>query len=289
MVKHKLLTGFFLAGTCAFVSVAAADGGRLRGSIKDAPAAAPSYNWSGAYVGVLAGYGWGESAVRKSFDSSPTSYFIGDPDTPARFSAAGSRDIEDNGFSGGIQIGYNFQSGPIVLGVEGDLSYLGFKASRTTRVEYITPPVGNGIDMSDRVEADYLATLRARLGFASANFLAYVTAGLAFTDLKHTHRTDEWGFDALPACAPTSSNFCDLGAKSSGFKTGWTIGGGGEVAISRNWLLKAEYLYVDLGKVSSATAIYENAPPLTLQANSGIAHSADLTLHLARMGLSYKF
>ena len=82
------------------------------------------------------------------------------------------------------------------------------------------------------------------------------------------------------------NNYCAGGSQSS-FKTGWTLGGGGEFALNRSWTIKAEYLYVDLGKVTSTTSLF--TPAGAALANSKIGYSADLNLHIARVGLNYRF
>lgn len=274
----------------ALTCTAALADGAPRGSIKDRPLAAP-FNWTGFYIGGNVGVAIGSSDVANTFDPDLAGYWagVGGAATPGRFTNAGTGSLDDTSFTGGGQIGYNIQAGTLVYGIEADLNYLGYKNSRTARVDYFNPPGGTGVDINDQVSADYLATVRGRVGFASGNLLGYVTAGFAFTSLKHTHSVNEYGFDALPACAPGGNNWCDLGGSKSSVRTGWTIGGGGEYAFNRNWTFKAEYLYADLGKVSSSTSIFNNGPPLTAVPLSGIGHSADLTIHTARVGLNYKF
>jgi len=156
-----------------------------------APVLAPVYSWTGFYVGINGGGALGSSA----------------------WDSAGSRDI-GGGLAGGT-IGYNYQFGQAVAGVEGDIDWTDIDGSTTTNCPL-------GCKTSD----SWLSTVRGRLGYAADRFLPYVTAGAAFGDIRA----------ATPGFAAASSD-----------KTGWTVGGGLEAALVGNWTAKVEYLYVDLG------------------------------------------
>jgi outer membrane immunogenic protein len=277
--------GVAVVGALALASGALADGPG-RGSIKDARIAAP-FSWTGSYIGINAGAAFGESAVSNTFcNTNAAPCYFGSPGG-GRFTNAGSGVLDETSFTGGAQIGYNIQSGALVYGVEADFNYLGHKTSRTVRETYVAGGA-NGVDISDSVGADYLATVRARLGYAAGNMLLYVTGGLAISKLEHSHNVAEFGFSApVNVAGCFGLNWCDRGGSSSSMKTGWTVGGGGEFALNRNWTFKAEYLYVDLGKVSGSTSLF--TPAGAAIADSAIGHSADLSLHIARVGLNYKF
>jgi outer membrane immunogenic protein len=151
----------------------------------------PAYNWSGFYVGINGGGGFGNS----SWDST------------------GGFDVS-GGLVGGT-IGYNYQSGPAVFGVEGDIAWSNIRGSTTTLCA-----------LGCETRNHWLGTARARLGYAWDRFLPYVTGGAAFGDVE----ANTPGFP---------------GANST--RVGWTAGGGVEYAITNNLSAKAEYLYVDLG------------------------------------------
>ena len=157
-----------------------------------APAFVPPYSWTGFYFGINGGGGFGSS----NWDST------------------GSRNIT-GGLIGGT-LGYNYQFGHAVLGVEGDIDWADINGSN----QQCCPL---GCKTSDT----WLSTVRGRLGYAADRFMPFVTAGAAFGDI----RASTPGF-------PTSS----------ADKTGWTVGGGLEAALVANWTAKVEYLYVDLGK-----------------------------------------
>jgi outer membrane immunogenic protein len=156
-----------------------------------APAYAPAYTWSGFYLGVNGGWGFGRSA----WDSTDT------------FDTSG-------GVVGGT-IGYNYQIGQAVVGLEGDIDWADINGTTTTFCTL-------GCKTSDT----WLSTVRGRLGYAADRFMPYITGGAAFGNINATTP----GF-----------------AGGSATNAGWTVGGGLEFAIAGHWTAKAEYLYVDLG------------------------------------------
>ncbi|MBW5438079.1 porin family protein [Bradyrhizobium canariense] len=140
-----------------------------------------AYSWAGPYLGANLGYEWG------SVNNNPA---------------------KPSGFVGGVQAGYNFQTGPWVFGVEGEIQAAG--ADDTFAPWKFSNP--------------WFGTLRGRAGYAFSNVLFYGTAGLAFGELR----------------AQT------FGWTESHTSAGWTIGAGAEVGFAPNWSAKLEYLYIDL-------------------------------------------
>ncbi len=157
-----------------------------------APIVAPVYNWTGFYIGINGGGAFGTS----NWDST------------------NSFDIS-GGLIGGT-IGYNYQVGQVVFGVEGDIDWADING--TTNVAC---PLGC------KTSDTWLSTVRGRIGYAADRFMPFVTGGAAFGDI----RASTPGF-------PTTSKD----------NAGWTLGGGLEGAIVGPWTAKVEYLYVDLGK-----------------------------------------
>jgi outer membrane immunogenic protein len=163
------------------------------------------YNWTGFYIGINAGYGFGNS----TWTAPPVS-----PDP--------------KGFLVGGTIGYNYQVGSIVYGLEGDLDWSDVKGS-----------VACGA-FSCETRNEWLGTARVRLGYAFDRWLPYVTGGGAFGNIKASSTNP-----AIPGGSDTSF--------------GWTIGAGLEYAFLSNWSAKIEYLYVDLGSVDVGTAAVPNS------------------------------
>jgi outer membrane immunogenic protein len=192
----------------AFVSLAALTGAAAAADLPPpvapnyykAPAFLPAYSWTGFYAGINGGGGWGSSSW----------------DVPAtgRFDTSG-------GLVGGT-LGYNYQFGQVVAGLEGDIDWADINGTTTTAC----PP---GCKTTD----NWLGTFRGRLGFAADRFMPFITGGLAFGDIQ--------------ASAPGVAGVDNTNA-------GWTLGGGLEMSIVGNWTAKAEYLYVDLGHTNCGTS-----------------------------------
>lgn len=139
------------------------------------------YSWMGPYVGANVGYQWGETTKN--------------PTEPA-------------GIFGGLQLGYNFQTGQFVLGVETDI--------QLSAADDVFAPW--------KFANPWFGTARARAGFALNNILVYGTGGLAYGAIRADN----------------------LGLSETRTGAGWTIGAGMEVGLTPNWSAKVEYLYLDL-------------------------------------------
>ncbi|MDO9412023.1 MAG: outer membrane beta-barrel protein [Pseudolabrys sp.] len=113
----------------------------------------------------------------------------------------------NGGGLGGGQVGYNWQAGNTVLGIESDIGWGNLKPS------------------ASGVQQDWLGSTRARLGLAVGRFLPFVTGGIAYGDVN--------------AMQPAGTG--------STKRTGWTAGAGVEYSLSRNWSAKVEYQRLDLG------------------------------------------
>jgi outer membrane immunogenic protein len=253
--------GFVLAGSAAMPASAA--------EISPAPVykTAAVHNWTGVYIGVHQGYALsGGQPVQVS--SLPSPVATGQADFDVRF--------DSKGFLGGGQAGYNWQVSPTwVVGVEADLSYSSVKGkARFTEITSfgVPAPPGSFQDVSEKL--NWLGTLRARTGFlANDRTLLFVTAGLALGSVKYS------GFQDLG-----DPMFQYAGAVTK-TKLGWSIGGGGEWAMSSNWSAKVEYLYYDLGDetiVQDRVAVIPNDP-------FKIVSTFETKGHILRAGLNYRF
>jgi len=200
------------------------------------------YNWTGFYVGIEGGGGWGHS---QHFTSAFPVDFSG------TFNVSG-------GLIGGTA-GFNWQTGALVLGVEGDFAYAAIKGS-TAGIQAPFCPDGTALANCTTSLRNF-GTVRARAGYAWDRYLPYVTGGLAFGQIYGAS---------------------DPGDVNSGTKTkaGWTIGAGIEAALSRNWSAKIEYLYADFG---TASGVFIRPSP-------GInPFDVKLNTNIVRGGLNYRF
>jgi outer membrane immunogenic protein len=191
MMKQFLVPSIVLS---AFVvsSAMAADLPIRKGEPAPPPAAA-IFDWSGIYVGGHIGYGYADADIAGLAQ-------------PLR--------LESEGFLGGAQGGWNYQTGRFVLGAELDFSFADINSNNsnvTGNVSSSTP---------------WLATATTRLGYTWDRFLVYGKVGAAFAQFDY--------------------NVNNLTASET--LVGFTVGTGLEWAVSGNWSAKAEYNYLDFGR-----------------------------------------
>jgi outer membrane immunogenic protein len=231
------------------------------------PAPAPvftvsPFSWGGFYVGVNAGLITSSTKLNGFNPGGPDSYCWSDN---CNYRASGSK----TGGIFGAQIGYNFQSGSMVYGVEADIGF-----SSATKSYRSTNP--NDYTFG-KTGVSAIGTARFRLGYAFDRTLLYVTGGLAFGDTPGVG--DGYHFAGF--------NFDRASKAGGGWKLGFAVGAGVEYALNNNWSVKAEGLYYDLGKKSGASVGTFAPPPGAYSYNSGIR--TDTTGVIARVGLNYKF
>lgn len=150
------------------------------------PVQSTSYDWSGVYLGAMLGYTWAE------------------------YSVEGLGDIDDNGYVAGAYTGYNFQSGSLVFGIEGDFAAAGLDETSG----------------GTTLETDMIGSVRGRVGYAFDRILAYGTGGVAFANVTADDGTvsdDNW-------------------------HSGYVLGAGVEAAMTDHILARVEYLYSDFGE-----------------------------------------
>jgi outer membrane immunogenic protein len=240
----RILLQSLLAGAAAFaIAASSAQAADLPSRAAPAPviAAVPIFTWTGFYVGVNAGYGWNNNDSNNYYD--PT------------FGLYGNNSDNDGGFVGGGQIGYNYQVGQFVIGVEADLQYadIGGKANN----------YASGFYYGNRDSDGYFGTVRARAGVAFDRALIYVTGGFAYGDIAS-------GSSSL--YAPGVAYYY---GSNDDTNTGWVLGGGVEYAFTNNLTAKIEGLYVNLDTKNNYTGLY--------------ADSNNAEFGVVRAGLNYKF
>jgi outer membrane immunogenic protein len=197
-----------------------------------APMMEPGVNWSGFYIGAMGGYGFSDH-VRTTVGG-------------ATFTTSGS-DI--NGGFGGGTIGYNWQTGPWVFGLEADAAGADISDSATAI----------GVTVTERINA--FGTATGRIGYAVGPTLFYAKGGYAWADNE------------------ISASAVGVGTvfSESHIHSGWTVGGGLEYMFNRNWSGKAEYMYADYG----------NQTYLAAFAPGGIGFGA--AFHTVKAGINYHF
>jgi outer membrane immunogenic protein len=238
----------------------------------------PAYNWSGFYVGLNAGGAWGRAKATTTVPCNDASALVGyfctttNSGVSSTVADNGSGSFSGSGFTGGIQAGYNWQRGNLVYGLETDFGAFNINATRQATALYVGGP--QNFTFRTSAETDWLFTVRGRFGWVSSNVLVYATGGLGVTHLDTaTSFSDISVFDATGAWSASKT------------RLGWTIGGGLEWALGNNWTVKTEYLYFNFGSVQSSGTVTAQGTAYAQAVNT----SVDLTAHIARAGVNFKF
>ncbi len=251
----------------SFVAATAAPASEINGGVippdvfTAPPAFAPprAYNWTGVYIGLNAGGGWGSS------------HWVSTPD-----GANGNYRLS-GGLLGGT-LGYNLQAGnsSFVLGMEADLAWSSIRGTLppnivpepgfdpNTGAPILTPTAISCVPNCEVINP-WLATARLRLGYSFDWILPYVTAGVAIGRL-------EANIAGIPMGRQSSNNL------------GWTVGAGVEMVISDPWTAKLEFLHADLNGFNCDMACPIPSPGPVV--SSGVSINA--TENIIRVGLNYR-
>jgi len=244
-----------------------------------APVAPPPL-WQGFYVGLNAGYSWGNSST--SYTGTGTGFV---PFTTSQ--------KMDGGLGGG-QIGYNWITGKFpycptcsnwVFGIEADIQGTG--QSGTAPFPGVTVTTTNPLAIlsttvtstgSLKQSLPWFGTVRARLGVnPTPTWLLYVTGGLAYGEIDSTASF------TTTVSTPAGTASASASSSSNVTRAGWTIGGGVEGVITGAWTAKLEYLYMDFGTFNNTFV----GPPVG--AYTTLAASSRVTDNIVRVGVDYHF
>jgi len=247
MLGLRWLPTHLIAATAACLTVASAL--PINGYAADLdgppPRARPADVWApaerpalfhGFYYGLSAGFGFGDSTLFSDLDDSRP-----------------IASTEPSGFMGSVTAGYNWRLGyGLIYGVEADLGLMDVSAE---------DKVASDGSIYKTQLGPLWGTLRARLGFMlSDRMMVFATGGGAFMQVDDV---------SVGTAAATT-------ALTEDFQTGYVIGAGAEYALSDTMSIKAEYLYMDFGRISG------------IGANGG-AFSSENEIQLVRGGLNFKF
>jgi outer membrane immunogenic protein len=252
--------------TLLFAAFAASPVDAADMAVKSAPIVAarpPCAQFGGFYVGGNVGYAY-------------YGHNFHDRDALGPFIDTGLsglyRDTE-NGWNGGVQGGYNYQSGCTLFGVEADWNWSDVRASSFNQDgdQFAGGPPTDSVTLSSRMR--WFGTVRARSGVIVDNVLLYATGGLAYANFDRSFRFFEDG--------PVTTGVFN----SSQTKWGWTAGLGTEWAFAPNWSLKTEALYMQFEK-NTVTVIGNGvigalAVPYRLESQD---HA-----FVSRIGVNYRF
>jgi outer membrane immunogenic protein len=239
------LRGTLLAGVSSVALVFAANAADLQ--VKAPAPALPMSNWEGFYIGVHGGAGR-LNASQHHFNEDGVCF------------EASTCVLNASGAVFGAQVGYNWQSRYTVYGIEADWSHTSFDNTQTLNA--LTAAVIES-------KVSWLASVRGRMGLAIEDTMIYVTGGVAFGGTR-----SGWagGYNS------TNTVCCDL---QSGTRTGWVAGVGAEHMVMKNWTVRAEGLYYDLGRQQQTFAVAGSV--------NGYKTEFSHEVMVARVGLNYKW
>jgi outer membrane immunogenic protein len=243
------------------------------------PPVAVAPTWTGVYLGFNGGWGWtNNNNSNNSLTFAPSAT---NPGGFVPFTVTGGSNSGNNNGNGpvfGGQLGYNYQAGSWVFGVEGDVDGANIRKSQAGAIApglvglspAIFPSAGSAF-LNTRQE--WLASIRGRLGYTWGPGMIYVTGGGAWTGLQ-----TNGGATLITGETATFSNSTTL--------SGWVVGAGYEYMIAPNWALRGEYLYYGFtgnNNNNTGTLVFPIAGA-TVTGNTG-----KLNTSVVRIGLDYKF
>jgi outer membrane immunogenic protein len=295
-IVQLLLSSAFAAVTASTAFAAYA---QAPGDLHAAGGAPPAFTWTGPYIGINLG---DDFDGRTRFDQTTGTL----PNNTSALNLGlrpGSHNLRSSGFTGGAQVGYNYElgnslgyggmAGGLVAGVEADAAYTDIHRtdtlSNTTNYGPLDTPGAPPTTRVNQYQGDlnFLGTVRGRLGVAFQQVLIYGTGGFAYGDVHR--RTTFYGPNA-----PTTPFFT---GDSNGMKTGFAYGGGIEYAVPTGSFLdrfnilhasavtiKAEYLHYDLGSDTLRFPGVNGGATI-----GGYTSRVRTDGDLARAGINYKF
>jgi outer membrane immunogenic protein len=218
---------------------------------------APAFSWSGFYLGVNIGYGGGQFSYPFAFTAIDGSGGFG-----------GTASVTSGGVLGGGQVGYNWAfANNFLLGFETDFDGAAIRGKVQLDASGFSGPGALSVSAGSKIQT--LGTVRGRAGYAFDRFLVYATGGFAYGQVS----------SEVNISAPDGGG---LSISRTPMRTGWTVGGGFEYAITNNLTVKTEYLYVDLG---NDAALFNGL--ILGQVNANVHQKT--TANIVRAGLNYKF
>jgi outer membrane immunogenic protein len=252
-VKRTIVAGVLLLAGVA--GAAAADMPVPQAAPVPPPIYRPAFfDWSGVYVGVNGGYGFGQSNW-------------GDSGTT-------TGNFKTNAFNIGGTLGVNYQTGSYVVGFEGDMDWSNLSATSSSAgcvaISAGALPAGS----TCTTKQDWLGTARARIGYAFDRVFVFGTAGAAFGNERAI--VNQPGAAAVSFAIPP--------------QLGWTVGGGVEYAVTEAISVKADYLFVQFGTAQCPATIGCNNQTVLSAAGQAVSHgNLSLSESLVRLGVNYRF
>jgi outer membrane immunogenic protein len=263
----------FAAAFTAFAGVAAIAQAADLGSLKDAPeyTYSPAALWSGLYIGGHIGGARGNTDITDTYAFNSKDPVLGST-------------IGKNGFVGGVQLGYNRQTGHLVYGIEADIGKLNIFGKTSAHLQNADNDAKywgthrNQLDANYSISGGLYGDITGRLGYATNNTLLYLKGGAAFlnVDASASYKGGDW--DGI-----NTFNF-----SNSDTLWGWTLGVGVQYSLNSRLSLKAEYQHFDFGSMSfDHNAYYERPYNHNMKSTLSGKNDIDVTADAVTVGLNY--
>ncbi len=244
------------------------------------------YDWTGFYVGGHVGGGWQNLNIS---DPSATSILtnccslLGFVNNPSTISSSTS-----GGFLGGVQAGWMYQVGQLVVGVDADFTGTNINGAGNS----VSPSQGAGyfVNANYTVRTNWTATATADLGIANGLWMVYTKAGIAWADNSYGVNINGAGSQFG---APIPYSFA---GSTTQIVPGWTIGLGVNWALGKDWFVNAEYDFLDFGtRVAHVSGAFSSTPATpaccgTVPINPAATFDPvfSQTISEVKIGLNYK-
>lgn len=238
----------------AFAALAVTPGLAADIAVKEAPArSVPAWSWTGFYLGGNLGGGWAKS-----------DWFEDAASSGSRVGPPGFHDasIHASGILGGGQIGFDYQNGWTVFGIQADAEAAGIRGNASCFPEVV------GSVQTCPIRIDAMGTVTGRIGAAFDRTLLYVLGGFA------------WEHERLDNLC----NICtSLDSRFSGTKGGWTVGAGLEYALAGNWSAFVQYNYMGFG---TRNQFFPSINPPTARPETEVVRE---NINVIKAGINYRF
>lgn len=252
---------FLVAAALAALSATPALAADMLAKKAPPPPRAPAWSWTGFYAGLNAGGGWAKSDWFEDVSGSGGG-------GPPGFQDAS---VNASGVLGGGQIGFDWQNGWAVFGLQADADAAGIRGGSSC-----FPQVLN-VAQSCTTKIDALGTVTARFGAAFDRTLYYVLGGFAW---EHERLNNPGNDDLVTPAVPFNPEF-------SGTKPGATVGAGVEYALSGNWSAFVQYNYLGFGR--RAAVFTEFNPAAAAVIGSSFTEIVREDIQVVKAGINYRF
>lgn len=276
------ISSLILAITLSVAATGAASAADIAARPAATPAAPAAYDWSGFYFGGHVGGGWSTTSFA---DPSAAQVFANCCFQAFFAPGAAATDANASSFLGGVQAGWMYQIGRLVIGNDLDWSATNMRGHGSGFFPAAPGFVGSGALESYSANTKWVATATTTIGFASDRWMYYGKAGAALADNSY----------GLGVFIPDNTFGGTFNLSSPGVNaivTGWTVGAGVKWALATNWFASVEYDFVDFGsKEQNFNAVCSPSPcsPGGSPATATFNPTFNQYISEVKLGLDYKF